>query len=102
MQTHRLNADDQPFEADNEQVAENDRDPETQVWLLTGQGKDSQAQAAMCHRKRANTDKGKRVAEQANDRFEQVHKGLDEEHHTPANTASFHRSMTFHRVSERA
>ena len=40
MQTHGLNTDDQSFKTDDKDIAENDRDPETQIRFLACQGKD--------------------------------------------------------------
>ena len=67
MQTHRLNTDDQSFKTDDKDIAKNDREPESEARLLTCQSKDRETQASMRHGKRADTDKGKCVAEQADD-----------------------------------
>jgi len=100
MQTHRLNTNDQSFKADNEQVAEKNGDPKTQVRFLTGQGKDGQTQPTMRHGKRSHTHERKGIAEHTDDGFEEIHEGLDEEHQESAHPASFNRPVTFHPIPE--
>src|ERR671910_3019463 len=100
MQTHGLDADNQAFKADDKQVAEDNGDPETEIRFLASQREDGKAQAPMRYGESTHTHKGKCVAEQADDRFKQVHEGLHEEHHAPANATSLHGSMTFHGIAE--
>src|SRR5215217_5201467 len=67
MQTHRLDADDQSFKTDNEQVTQQDGNPKPEVRFLPRQRKDRQAQASMRYGKGAHTDKGKCIAKEADD-----------------------------------